>query len=451
MSDGTGAAATAAPKKILLYFATEEIANLLTFVLESRYFSEAHSFFGSRDAVPALQSTNFDLALIDTSLPEAMLVFEQVRTAKLPFVLYHPDGTSPEVRGPKIKAHREKELLPAVEDAILNLGAAALESGGGTGVPFAKISPALLARMRLLPTDIFVRLSDLKFVKLFHQAAPFGERERAEYHDKRRIPYLYVRRDALPAVAEAVTRSLERLLQQTKPPRAEVAAVTVDAIETIHELARHIGFTPEVQKLVKANMDLTVKEMQAVPSLASVLAGFERNKEKYIAAHSQMLAELSCAIAIAMEWGSEMSLKKITMASLLHDMVMTDHRLCAVKDLGELDARKQEFTLEQQEEYKTHPKRAALLIQGMKEVPADVDKIVYQHHELPRGTGFPEAVGHTHIHPLAATLMVAHDLVDWIIEHPGAVDVADFAEAFRDKYQPGTFKKILKALETLKM
>ena len=87
----------------------------------------------------------------------------------------------------------------------------------------------------------------------------------------------------------------------------------------------------------------------------------------------------------------------------------------------------------------------------MKEVPADVDKIVYQHHELPRGTGFPEAVGHTHIHPLAACLIVAHDLVDWLIDHGGKVDMPAFFAAHEEKFQQGVFKKILKAMKDLKI
>src|SRR5262249_22649521 len=123
---------------------------------------------------------------------------------------------------------------------------------------------------------------------------------------------------------------------------------------------------------------------------------------------------------------------------------------CAVKDVKELENRKEEFSADQIDEYKNHSKRAAVLIQGMKEVPADVDKIVYQHHEEPRGTGFPEAVGHTHIHPLAGTMMVAHDLIDWLIAHPGQLDLQAFLAVYRDKYQPGIFKKIIKALENMK-
>ena len=191
--------------------------------------------------------------------------------------------------------------------------------------------------------------------------------------------------------------------------------------------------------------------MQDSPSLSGILSNMECDKGKYITSHSRMLAEVSCALAIAMEWGSDTSLKKITMASLLHDMCLTDQKLCSVKDVAELEKRREEFTLEQQEEHKTHTKRAALLIQGMKEVPADVDKIVDQHHELPKGTGFPESVSHIHIHPLAATLMVAHDLVDWVIDNEGPVDMAAFSEAYREKYSVGTFKKILKALEALKI
>jgi hypothetical protein len=450
-----GAAAPAlkavAEKSVFLFFANAEIAALLSFSMESRFHCAARGFTSVNAAVAALKAEPFALALIDTSLPEGMIVFEQVRTAKIPFVLYHPDGTSPEVRGPKIKAYKERELLPATEEALKTVEAAPREGGSNQSIPFARVAVPLLLRASPLPADIYIRLSDLHFVKLFHKNAPFTPTEKTKYHDQRNISHLYVRSDALGALASSLAAALYDLLSKSKVPKAEMTDVSVDTIETIHDLARHIGFTPEVQKLVKANVDLAVKEMADVPSLASVFANFERNKGKYIPAHSQMLAEISGALATGMEWGSDMSLKKIAMASLLHDMCMTDHKLCAVKDLKELETRKEEFPLEKQEEYKNHCKKAALFIQGMKEVPADVDKIVYQHHELPRGTGFPEAIGHTHIHPLAGTLMVAHDLVDWVIAHPGKIDIGAFVEAHKDKYAQGIFKKLMKAVEALKV
>jgi len=444
------AKAAPAPKNILLFFGSPEISDLLTFSLESRYQCSVTSYASIADAVLSFKTSHYDLVILDTSLPDGMLVFEQVLTAKIPYVIHHPDGKSPEVRGPKIKVYKENELLPAVTAAMTTIECALREGASEGRAPFVGMRMSLLTKANPQASDLYVRLSDLKYVKLFHQGSTFTADDEEKYSRRRKISHLYVRTDAIERVVDKVNGMLEDFLRRPRP-KAETAPVVVDTVETIHELARHLGFTPEVQKLVKNNVDLVVAEMQNVPSLAGILKNMERNKDKYIAAHSQMRAEVSCAIAIAMEWGSDTSLKKITMASLLHDMCLTDNRLAAVKDTKELESRKTEFDLSKQEEYLSHTKRAALMIQGMKEVPADVDKIILQHHELPMGTGFPEAIGHTHIHPLAATLMIAHDLVDWIIDHPGDLDKDAFLAAYDDKYAQGAFKKIMKALRELKL
>lgn len=439
-------------KKIFVFFGTAEINELLCFSLDSRYHSETSGFSSSTQVVPAVKAKKFDLAVIDFSLDEGMVVLELALAEKIPVVLYHPEGKSPELRGPKRKVFKEDGLLAGIDEGLRQIAAApAITGGDDPDAAYLPVSVPLFLRVNPIPADTFVKLSGSRFVKVFHKGATFTAEDRKKYFDDKKISNFFLRRDEAPSMHAQLNQMLAKMIKSMPRLVKEVPKPTPEqAVAVIHDLARNLGFTPEVQKLVKANMDVVMKEMQESPSLAGVLSNMERNKDKYITAHSQLLAEVSCALAIAMEWGSDTSLKKITMASLLHDMCLTDQKLCAVKDVTELEKRRDEFSLEEMEEYKSHPKRAALLIQGMKEVPADVDKIVYQHHELPKGTGFPAAVSHVHIHPLAATLMVAHDLVDWVLDHAGPPDMAAFSETYREKYSVGAFKKIMKVLETFK-
>lgn len=451
VSESAAKGAPPETKKVFVFLGGAEVNELLCRSIESRYLCECQGFTQVTELVKIVKAGSFDLAVIDFSLEEGMVALELVLAEQIPVVLFHPEGKSPELRGPKRKVFREDGLLAGVDERLKEIGAVEVPADNESrylplGVPF-------VVRMPLTPADIFVKISASRFVKLFHKGSSFTPEESKRYLSKKKLRDFHLRKEDVTLVHKTMSSFLEAMLKKVprKPKSAPVDANTTQAVEVIHDLARNLGFTPEVQKLVKNSMDSVLKEMEASPSLSGILAGMERDKGKYITSHSRMLAEVSCALAIAMEWGSDTSLKKIAMASLLHDMCLTDQKLCMIKDVAELDKRRDEFTLEQQEEYKTHTKRAALLIQGMKEVPADVDKIVYQHHELPKGTGFPEAVSHIHIHPLAATLAVAHDLVDWVIDHPGPIDIPPFVEAYKEKYSVGAFKKILKALEGLKL
>jgi hypothetical protein len=131
-------------------------------------------------------------------------------------------------------------------------------------------------------------------------------------------------------------------------------------------------------------------------------------------------------------------------------MGLSDQKLARIKDIKELNEKRAYFSAADVDSYRTHPRRASVIVAGLKDVPADVDKIILQHHELPMGTGFPDCIQQTHIHPLASLLIVGHDLVDWVFDRAEEkLDVKSFIEAHSEKYKTGNFRKILKALYSL--
>ena len=183
------------------------------------------------------------------------------------------------------------------------------------------------------------------------------------------------------------------------------------------------------------------------PALSKVLERMHNERAQYIPAHSMMTAHLACAIAVAMDWYSDVTFQKLTCAAFLHDVAIRDHVLCAVKSLAELETiHVGKFSTKLVQEYKNHPKRGAQLVSQFKEIGGEVDKVVLQHHEHPLGTGFPDSLNHTHITPLAAVFIVAHDIVDYAYDHDGKVDIENFILENETKLQSGNFKKVLKGL-----
>ena len=88
-----------------------------------------------------------------------------------------------------------------------------------------------------------------------------------------------------------------------------------------------------------------------------------------------------------------------------------------------------------------HPVHAADYVRKMSEIPADVDQIVFQHHERPDGSGFPRSLSGKFISPLTSVFIVAHDIVEFMNNRPGeSVDV--FLSENELLYHHGTFRKI---------
>jgi HD-GYP domain-containing protein (c-di-GMP phosphodiesterase class II) len=315
--------------------------------------------------------------------------------------------------------------------------------------PYIRVGTQLLARTRPLRSDVFIKISELKYIKIFSAGDVFSDEDLARYLVRKGVAYFYIMRKDHQVMLDQLSDIIAKVLD-TAPINQEISApLAAQTTETIHDLVKQVGFTPEVQALVKKNVALVLAEMGKAPSLAEILKRMDLNKDKYITSHSQMLAGVACMLAVAMEWGSEITFKRLTMAALLHDMGITNEALCRVKSMAELNERRAEFTQADIQEYRSHPRRAATLIQGMKEIPADVDRIVHQHHETSLGDGFPEAMSAINIHPLASVLIVAHEMVDWVFDNGKAFDGAAFASANSERFKTGHFKAMIKLIAKL--
>lgn len=318
--------------------------------------------------------------------------------------------------------------------------------------PFTRISTSLLLKMNPLAADIYVRLSAMKYVKLFNQNDVFDNNDLQRYREQKKLDYLYIRTGDTREFAKQLLAELKKMLETIPAGDLKAAAPVADVIETIHDLIAKVGITEEVAAAVKSSVDVTMKAMGDFPALGEILKTVTGATGKYIGKHTMLLTSVSCAIACAMDWYSEATFEKLTMAAFMHDAALSDHELCAVKDLGEFEKiYKGKFNQGQIAEYRGHPERAVLLLGHFKVLPPEVDKIVAQHHEHPMGSGFPAQLSSNYLTPLSSLFIIAHDLTDYILDHPDDFDIDAFLESFEKKYSAGHFKKIAKVLASVEL
>lgn len=313
---------------------------------------------------------------------------------------------------------------------------------------YCRINTGLLLKINPLAADVFIRLSPTHYVKMFHQNDVFEEQDLKRYRDQKKVDYLYLKNNDCPLLINKLVGELEKILASATPPTPQSAAETVEAaVDTIHSLVNKFGVTEEVQKAVKGTVQVALKSMGEFPELSDVLKNITDNGGKYIGHHSMILTNIACALAVEMDWYSDATFEKLTMAAFMHDAPLQDHDLCAVKDTSEFDKKyKGKYSLAQVQEYKAHPQKAALMLGHFKELPSEVDKIILQHHEHPMGSGFPSQLTGNYITPLSSLFIMAHDITDFIIDNKGKFDVDDFLDIYENKYSSGNFKKIAKAL-----
>jgi HD-GYP domain-containing protein (c-di-GMP phosphodiesterase class II) len=538
---------------ILVIFEEQDKRSLVTFFLEAKLVATVHAVRtmagASLEVMPAPPSSptpvtplpspkTYDLILCDYSREGSSLITRLAAEGKsielLGAVSVSGTDPAPIPPNPAVRLFPAESFLQGVDASIhvlfkLPASAVPLSSEG----EYCRIRPQLLLIMSRLTGDLFVRLSDAKFVRIMRKGLAFERDDLDYFSQKRKFEYLYVKKEdaasfafgiqdginkgrpgfasieisqpkplplasSLPLNAtekaaidikrqrlellQAKTRELalqksqvERKGPSSGPPIPKAPPSAVGApqapsvppakpielknlvnglekdpakliaiakalekdlateLESVQKMGKSMGFTKEVQSITKNGVMSTITAIRSAPKLSALLAALRNEKERYIPSHSMLLAYMGCALAGQMEWRSDSTYQKITLAAFLHDASLSNHELAAVQSLPELQEKQSRFTPEEMKQYRDHPLVAADIARVFSEIPPDVDAIIAQHHERADAQGFPRNLPHSRIGPLSSVFIIAHDLVSFLYKNQA-------------KYQFVNFKKVLAAV-----
>jgi HD-GYP domain-containing protein (c-di-GMP phosphodiesterase class II) len=440
---------------LLLNFSTAELRDVLTFPLESKLNVKITSVSTDEEALALVVAQQFDYVVIEEregSLKKFVEKNKQKPIAAKFVICVKTPGTKPDTEGLTVLGVVD---TPNYIDGLMELiskdqaakGNKNPETQEGDDGKYCRIRTSLLMKLSPLEVGVYIRLAADHYVKLFTAGDTFGAEDLKKYTEKKQIFHLYVPKENASALIGKLNEELKKLLANPNLKMPQAQEALEESVDVMQNLIGQLGMTEEVQEVVKNNIDTTMKAMGDFPELSNILKDLKANPGTYISSHSLFLAHVSCALAVAVDWYSETTFQKLTMAAFLHDTTMKDNELCRVKNLEEFEKKyKGKFNSKQIQEYKSHPERAAVLVAQFKEVAAEVDKIILQHHEHPYGTGFPGALTGNYISPLGSLFIVAHDLVDHIFDNDGKANMEDFLLEQEKKYSAGNFKKIAKAI-----
>jgi response regulator RpfG family c-di-GMP phosphodiesterase len=205
---------------------------------------------------------------------------------------------------------------------------------------------------------------------------------------------------------------------------------------------------PELKNKVK-NVIANMKKNSKLKQLFAEIK-IDRGSDNYIMSHIGILINVSTYICQKLDWSTEKTLEKYIFAAYLHDMALA-HRPDLARIHGsmfEVELVKEKLSPADFKLILEHPNMAAKKIDEILDIPADVGIIVRQHHELPKENGFPAKIGHTKITPLSSVFIVAHDLTDFILEHPNWT-IQEFMTKAKAKYKGQYFAKVLSVLNEM--
>lgn len=369
----------------------------------------------------AVKAKNFKIPFVLCSADDPLHIFEQ-----FPDIYGHVE--KPSILGPLMK------LL----DSILGISECR---------PFfAPIRISLLLRLGEVNFDLFMRLSEGNFVKVFLKGDTFINTD-AERFLSKDLQYLYVRNEELKEFLNVLEFNLKAFQESKTFSPEEFTVISLESIDSVESLITHFGMTPEVLEAAKIAASLAMKAVAQEKSIYELLKKRLENPSSYYATHVGSLTLLTCAFSNFLGWSSEATQMKLAMASILHDITVDPKYYFDIEEwnrkaLDPMD--KSAETLK----YRSHPLEAATLVQAASNIPSDIDRIILQHHEAKNGLGFPRKLNSSHLNPMSCLFIITEDLFHLIDEHPDPkIALQRFFEIRQEKYDGLGFKKIFEALK----
>ena len=442
--------------KILLAEDDPVVSELVQMNLEALTMFEILSVNPGNDALELLEKhQDIGIVICDYTMPNGNgdIVYKYIKKNKLniPFILISIDIPE-ELPGfgmfykdnPKNKFFEK----PFDYDEFINYINTALDiEPMNIKEDYCKVNINRLYRFNVVNVAVFIKISNNKFIKIINQNDPYTHTLLDNYKMKNCLS-LYIKKDDYEVFSKFFSKELAARIKDNNQDHEQLVNTKISGISFIHEQLSQLGITESakltINNLTESSLKILSNNPQIFELIKNVIA-----KEDYIYEHSLLLSYISGAMAMQMDWGTDSTLKKIIIASLIHDLGFDDTELAMFHDLDTA------FDLQEIEQknidlIKKHTIKMSEEIRNMKWIPPDVDSILINHHEKPNGSGYPRGLSTKNIPPLACLFIIAEDFVRRIYcKDIKDIDIQEIINNFEATYKTGHFKKIFESLKSL--
>jgi HD-GYP domain-containing protein (c-di-GMP phosphodiesterase class II) len=313
---------------------------------------------------------------------------------------------------------------------------------------YCRIHISLLLRIVPLMGDIYLKLGEHKYVKLFKKGTLFTKDDLNKIWHVKKLEYLYVHKSEAHSFMSKLQEDLDRLAHSsTDDDPKEVLNVVSEAQDAVLSLTNTFGFSPQVMEITQSSVKATLKAIGKSPKLSSLVFDKLLKNKNLVSSHSVMTAQVACCIALKLNWPSESTFHKLILASFLHDIALPKPEFALIRNKAQLNMFRDKLSALDFDRIKNHPYAAGEMVMNMQEVPQDVFTIITQHHEDAEGKGFPRGLNSASIAPLAAIFIIAEEVVHLYMQSEGKIEIEKYLSTQLPNYPTGTFRKIANSLK----
>lgn len=403
--------------KILVVEDDEFFRRAIVELLEKKKHTVLEAPHG-RAAVEIISLHEFDVVISDIQMPGMNgieLLEWSIKNRPVPFIIMTGFSTILETQsaydlGAKefiSKPFKNAEFLAClnkvlgIDDQLLVVDSPA---------DFCKISIDEFVSGKKVEFDIFVRLSDSKYVKIAHKGEDLV-RDRIAHYKEKGVKHLFIKKYDFNQLV-GFNLHLAGMIQSKKNISHEKKVNFLKYTgQVILAKAFMLGVDKEVFSEAHTLVDLTITALTDSKECLDLL-GMLNGHSDVIYAHSVGVAIYSVMIAQRMGFESNQAFFKLSMAALFHDIgkkeipveLLEKHRsLLDADDRKILDS------------HVTKGQEIMLSING---IPEDVAQLVLEHHEDVAGLGYPMGSEKKRQHPLSKILQLANQFVGLALVGP---------------------------------
>ncbi|MDO9181180.1 MAG: response regulator [Bacteriovorax sp.] len=426
-----------------------ELIEIIEFLVQDFFPEKVTTFLAknSVEAIEVLTNNSIDLCISDHNMPggngSKILKYIMQNNLSISFVLSStvtPQELPNEYPIDNVLYHIQKpDVISGVKalSAIYKLQKPESAAVMDLEMIFIPVSLHFVLLLEKAPSDLYIRISDSKYLKCLNGGEPFGMDDNAKYLSKS-VSKLYVKK---PSNEELLTQllsaAISKLMKKSDLPLNEKMSI-IHA--QICDLIQFTGMSEEIAAITKENVNQTVSIIMKNNLLDDFWKGLNLMGE-YPSQLYTLHSMLASVVVKKLSWSSEATMFKLTLAAFFQDITLTNLSLVKVYDHQHFLEIKADYNNKEIKNYIDHPLKAHDIIVTMKGIPADIDKIILEQHEMPDGSGFPRKLNANQLGPLSCLFILCGLLARFILNEGENFAIDNFIDKFEALgYNKGNFK-----------
>lgn len=258
--------------------------------------------------------------------------------------------------------------------------------------------------------NIFVRLSNDKYVKIAHQGEDISV-DRIRAYKKSGMQYLFLKEEDFLEYVSFNVGLTKAMGANKKVNKQKKLSLIRHTGEILQQRLRIEGVNPENFQASSTFVDTVINLMSSNSESLDMISALNEHSD-HLYAHSVGVCLYSLMIANILEWKITSNRYKLAMAALFHDIGLKEI------DRSILSRPRLSWKTDEIKLYETHPQRGFVILSQMDCIPEEVAKIVQQHHEDCTGRGYPNRLKASAIHPMAKIISIADEFCYRVIKGP---------------------------------